>query len=149
MSHATVCAAALALLLTSAPVRAGLYSDELAKCLVSATTEQDKTALIRWIFSVSALHPDVSTIANIDADQRDSMNRTAGMLFNRLLLESCRKQTQEAVRYEGPAALQLSFTVLGQVAMGSLMANPAVAQGFGALGKYMDEHKLKALVQPN
>ncbi len=63
----------------------------------------------------------------------------------RLLTESCRLQTQKALRFEGPATIQLSFTVLGQVAGAELFSNPAVTKGMADLAKYIDSRKLDAL----
>ena len=37
-----------------ASVQAGVYSDDLAKCLVNKTTQKDQTDLLRWMFSAVA-----------------------------------------------------------------------------------------------
>ncbi len=136
---------ALTLLTASVPGHAGLYADDMGRCLVSATSTKDKTDLVRWIFAVAALHPEVANIAAANASQRVELNRQAGKLFQRLLTEDCRKQTQEALKYEGAIAMQLSFQVLGQVAMQELMNHNAVRNGFSELSKYMDESKIKAI----
>jgi hypothetical protein len=127
------------------PAVAGVYTDEMSKCLVASTSAGDKESLVRWIFANAALHPAVASIATVTSEQRTSMNQSAGQLFDRLLTDTCRKQTREALQYEGPAAIQLSFQVLGQVAMGTLMAHPAVGQGFSEFAKFVDEKKIEAL----
>lgn len=137
--------AGLLLFVLSAPVRAGLYSDDMAKCLVASTSDKDKTELVRWIFANAALHPDVASIASISNDQRAALNRATADLLERLLTVTCRKQTKEALKYEGPIAIQLSFRVLGQVAGQALMSNPAVAKGFGEVNRLLDVEKLKEL----
>ena len=101
---------------------------------------------MRWIFANAALHPDVNNISSVTAKERETINRMAGGLVERLLTDTCRKQTQEALRYEGQIALQLSFQVLGQVAMQELMSNPAVGKGFGELDRFMDQKKIRALI---
>lgn len=141
---ALLCTAAFAL-----PASAGIYSDDMARCLVSSTTAKDKTDLVRWIFSNASLHPEVASISSLTAPRRDEIDRAAGALLERLLTESCRKQTQEALKYEGPIAMQTSFQVLGQVAMQELMSNPAVGQGFAAIGKYVSDDKIKQLQPGN
>ena len=137
--------AAVVALAVGGPSHAGLYSDEMAKCLVSSTTEKDKTDLVRWIFGVAALHPEVAGISSVTADQRTEMSKTAAELFQRLLTASCRQQTVDALKYEGPAAMQLSFQVLGQVAMGALMSDPKVGAGFGEIQRFLDKSKLEEL----
>ena len=43
--------AAAAALLVSMNVQAGVYTDELSKCLVEKTTTQDRTVLVTWVFT--------------------------------------------------------------------------------------------------
>jgi hypothetical protein len=135
----------IAVFVFSGSAHAGLYSDDMSRCLVANTSSKDKTELVRWIFSVAALHPEVSSIAALTEQQREGINRDIGKLLERLLTDTCRKQTQEAIKYEGGIAIQTSFQVLGQVAMQELMTNPAVANGFAGISKYLDEAKFKEL----
>jgi hypothetical protein len=124
---------------------AGPYGDDMAKCLVKAASPDDQTVFIKWLFAAIALHPDVASMASISAQQRDEFNKRAGALFQRLLTESCRSETQQAIRYEGPATIQYAFQVFGQAAAGNLFANPSVAVGMKDLAKYIDQDKIKAL----
>lgn len=137
----------LAMLAFTTSANAGVYADTMGKCLVSATSAKDKTDLVRWIFSNAALHPEVASIASISKPQREKINRTAGALMERLLTVDCRKESGEALRYEGAIAMQLSFQILGQVAAASLMAHPAVGQGFEYILQLLDEKKIKALAK--
>jgi hypothetical protein len=130
---------------TSMHAVAGPYGDDMAKCLVKEAGPDDRTVFIRWLFAAIALHPDVASMATISAKQRDEFNKGAGALFQRLLTESCRSQTQQAIRYEGPAITQYAFQVFGQAAAGDLFANPSVAAGMKDLVKYIDQDKIKAL----
>ena len=130
------------------PALAGPYGDELAKCLVKSTTDADKTYLVKWLFAAAALHPDVKSIASVSDAQRDELNKNAAKLFERLITESCRSETQEAVKYEGPSTLESSFNVLGQVAARGLFSHPAVATGTGELTNYVDRQKLESVFRP-
>jgi hypothetical protein len=50
-------AAALGLTLAAAgrmPAHAGQYADQLTKCLVESTSDEDKAGLARWIFASAA-----------------------------------------------------------------------------------------------
>jgi hypothetical protein len=124
---------------------AGLYADELAKCLVRATTDADKNALVKWIFASAALHPEVKSIAAVTDAQRDDLNKRMARMVERLVTESCKTQTSEALRYEGPSTLEAGFQVLGQVAARGLFADPAVAKSMSEFDKYLDKPKLERL----
>ncbi len=130
------------------PLGAGVYSDDLAKCLVAATTPRDQTDLVRWIFATAALHPGVSSIAAVSAEQRTAMARTVAELFERLLTESCRSQFSAAMQNEGNQTIEAAFQVLGQVAMRALMADPAVARGFDEFDTYLHKEKIEAAAKP-
>lgn len=131
----------------SLPVNAGMYADDLSRCLVEKTTVADKNALVRWVIATTTLHPAVQSIANVSVAERTRANRETALLFERLLTESCIAQTRQAAKYEGAAALQTGFQTLGQVAMAELFANPDVAKGLGELDKLIDAKKLQQALQ--
>ena len=135
------------LLLSFSPslAQAGPYSDDLAKCIVQATNTEDRALLVKWMFSAASLHPALRDISTVSSEQMDQANRSTGELFMRLLTESCREESKKAVKFEGPPALQASFTVLGQVAGMELFANPEVKAGLANFNRYFDEEKLKSL----
>lgn len=132
-------------LLSPSAASAGVYTDDLSKCLIESTSTEDRTALVKWIFIAASVHPAISSLSTATTADIDSANQVTGALFMRLLTESCRLQTQKALRFEGPATIQLSFTVLGQVAGAELFSNPAVTKGMADLAKYIDSRKLDAL----
>jgi hypothetical protein len=138
-------AVALGVLLAGA-AHAGVYSDDMGKCLVSATSQADKTNLVRWIFATAALHPEVASIASVSQEERGRMDRDIAALFERLVTEDCREEAREAIRYEGMnTAFESSFALLGKVAMQELMTDPNVSAGFDGFTKYLDEQKFEAL----
>ena len=131
---------------SASAAHAGIYTDDLSKCLVKSTSETDRTALIVWIFAAMADHPAVKSLATVSPAQHDVANQQAGVLLERLLLTDCRSQTVDAMRYEGSTALQGSFGVLGQVAMAGLMQNKAVADDIAGIAKSVDVSKFASLL---
>ena len=79
------------------------------------------------------------------AASRDALDREVATLLERLLTDSCRKQSSEAFKYEGAIAFQQSFGTLGQVAMHELMADRNVAASFQSFVKYLDKTKLQSI----
>ncbi|MCU0305083.1 MAG: hypothetical protein MUC56_13615 [Thermoanaerobaculales bacterium] len=130
-----------------APCAAGPYTDALSMCLVKHTSEADKTTLVKWIFATIALHPEVESMAAISYEQRDALNEQCASMVQRLLTESCRTETTEAIKYEGNAAIEGGFNILGQVATRELFTNPAVAQGMAEFGAYLDEDAFESLLE--
>ena len=131
----------------SAPTYAGPYADDLSKCLVSSTTDADKAQLIKWMFSAISLNKDVAPFVDMPDEVRSEVNRDTAGIYMRLLTESCRAQTYEAYKYEGEAAIESAFQLLGQVASQGMFADPAVAAGMEGLMNHFDDEKLGAVLQ--
>jgi hypothetical protein len=126
---------------------AGPYTDDLSKCLVKSTSPDDQVVFMQWMFSAMALHPAVSSLASISAEQHVTFDKKAASLFVRLMSADCRQQTIDAVKFEGATAVQTSFQLFGQVAMRGLMSNAQVADGLKTLGTYFqhDENWISVL----
>jgi hypothetical protein len=136
-----------AMLVTSGAARAGVYSDDLSKCLVRSATPTDQTAFVAWAFSAMSAHPAVSQYSNFTQAQRDELNQRVGKLYERLLTVDCHAETVAALKYEGANAMEQSFSVLGQVAFRGLMTDPAVTNVLSGLGKAVDTKKIEALAK--
>ena len=124
---------------------AGPYTDDLSRCLVESTTDEDRVNLVKWMFASASAHPAVQPLSTVSEEQLESANREMGELLMRLLTESCVDATKKAIKYEGEATIQTSFQVLGQVAGQELFASPEVTAALSGLDKYLDKEKLQAL----
>jgi len=144
-TNAVILSAAIGLLgafATGTPARAGESADQLTKCLVQATTEEDKAQLARWIFASAAQNPNVADFATVTEEQRAEMTKSAAALLGRLLTQDCRAQFHDARRNEGENMLAMSFGTLVQVAVGDLIDDPAVSQALGGIDKEIDKQAL-------
>lgn len=128
-------------------VFAGPSSDRLAQCLVQKTTSQDHILLIQWVFSAMAAHPSMKNASTITEAQAKAYNQDMAKLFMRLITEDCRNETKEALDREGDSAIEGSFSVLGQVAMGSLMQNEAVQNRMMGFVEDLDMPKLQGILK--
>ncbi len=134
-------------LLCSAPSGAGPYADDLAKCMVRTSTPADRAEFVKFLFSAMAQHPDVSSMANIPRRQMEATVKASGELIQRLLLQSCRSETQQAIHYEGMEAVFYSYQFYGQAMAAELFGNPIVAAKMKDLNNYLDADKLKAFAE--
>lgn len=132
--------------LAAGTAHAGPYSDDLAKCLVKSTTADDKGTLVRWIFGIAALHPQVANVSAISDAQRVELNKKVAGLFESLLTERCRAETLEAVRYEGASTIEASFGILGEAAMTEMFSDGSVNEGLGEFTRYLNEEKLMSVL---
>jgi len=145
MKARALCGALALAAFAATPASAGIYADDLAKCLVKSSSAQDQADLVTWIFAVMSLNPAVRPYANFTDAQRADFDRKGGALFTRLMTADCRTESIAALKYEGAAAFETSFQVLGQVATRGLMSDPNVIKGMEGLGAAMDKGKLQAL----
>jgi hypothetical protein len=129
----------LALMTFSLGVQAGPFTDDMSKCLVKNTTQEDKEALIKWIYAAMSAHPSVKALSNVSAKQGESLNKGAADLMMELLTQRCKTETQQAIKYEGEGAIRTSFQILGQVAMQDLMSHPAVTKYITGITSFVDK----------
>lgn len=131
------------------PIQAisGPYTDSLSKCLVESTTVKDRNQLVRWMFSAASKHPAVKELVDVTPEMLDKSNKNMGDLMNRLLLVTCKKETTQALKFEGNSTLEASFGVLGQVAGREMFSHPAVTEGLSSLSKYVDSDAVQKLNQ--
>ena len=80
-------------------------------------------------------------------DRRNSETKQAADLFEELIVVRCRNESRDAVNFEGESAFEAAFSVLGQVAMPTLMRDPAVNRQITRLGEVMDTTELEKLFQ--
>jgi hypothetical protein len=135
----------LATLGIGSQTQAGVYTDDLTKCLVESTSQDDRQTLVKWIFAAMAQHPAVSSMIAVSEGDVDKANAATGALFMRLLTEACTDATKKAIKYEGALAIQSSFGVLGQVATSELFSDQSVQKVLAGLEKYTDQKKIAAL----
>jgi len=139
--------AAVGLLVAISPVQAGVYTDDLSRCLVDKSSTADKSVLVQWIFVAMAQHPSVVSLTKISTDDKEKHNRQAGELFMRLLTDTCADESKKALKNEGALAIQTAFQVLGQAAAREIFSDPSVAEMMSGLDKYVDKEKLETLVK--
>ena len=137
---------AILVMAESGSAYAGPNTDDMAKCLVSSTSPADRGVFMKWLFRAMASNPEVASMASITDAQRDQIDRTAAALVLKLLTASCRQEVLQAIKYEGPGAIQASFQVFGQVAGRELMANPQVAESMGRMTKFINQPEMSKLV---
>jgi hypothetical protein len=124
---------------------AGVYADDMSRCLVEQTSKEDKAILVRWVFVALSQNPAVSSLSKATPADIETSNAAVGALFMRLLTEACLDKTKTAIKYEGPAAMQASFTVLGQAASLELFSDPKVRGVMEGLMKHLNKDKLEKL----
>ncbi len=135
----------LALALFGAAAHAGVYSDDLGKCLVTSTSTKDRSDLARWMFSVFSVHPALPSSTRAGPEALDAAGKQTGALFNRLLTQDCLQQTRNARKYEGDMAIHNSFKVLGEVASLELMRHPAVSASLTSVTRFIDSKRIDDL----
>lgn len=136
-------ALSLAFVLASPAANAGVYGDDLSRCLVSSTNDGDKRLLVEWIFGSIALHRDVAKYVSMPEEEREALDRDTAALFMRLLTETCQPQARDAVKYEGAGAIGTAFQLLGQVAAQGIFSDPSVAAGTQRLLQHVDEARMQ------
>jgi hypothetical protein len=118
----------------------------LSDCLVDSVSEDDKRALVKWIFAMLARHPDVKPLSDINAAQDEKIVRDASAVFETLMADKCAAQLRAAVRKSGTDAVGKSFERLGETATGALLQDPNVMAGVAGLMKHADTARIERAI---
>lgn len=155
-----LCAAFVAAVLLAFPARAAgpqpassaeslAPKEALTKCILEASTEEDRRALVNWIFMMMSKYPDLSGLVRIDAAQGKAISTSAGNVFTRLMADDCGSELRLALERSGTDAIGESFKVLGESAVETLLKDPAVAAESAAIAEYIDMERLGKAMQGN
>ncbi len=125
---------------------AGPHADELGRCMLRSTSKEDRALMVRWIFTTAALHPNVEPLARVSGEQRQSASRSMAGLVEQLAMQTCRTELVQAVRAEGPGAVEASLQLVGRAAGQELFAEPRVMAGAMEVARYLDQRKIADLV---
>lgn len=110
------------------PSFAGVYGDELTKCLVQSATEEDRVALATWMGVLIAQHDKVSEHVRTSYNDLVTTTDSAVDAVTTLTFQVCENEAREAIKYEGPEAYKNSFQYLATIAIQELMTNPSVSK---------------------
>ena len=138
-------ALALSVCAPASLAHAGIYTDDLSRCLVKSTTADDQNAFMVWMFTAISRHPSIKNYSNLNDAQRDQAAAKAGEMMQRLMTVDCHAETVASLKYEGSGGVSAAFEVFGAAAMRGLTTDPEVAKGMEALAQHLDESKFEAL----
>lgn len=130
------------LALASGDAVAGPHGDRLAKCITEKTTKEDRAALISWMFAALSKNPALEKFSSISDEERHSINKTSGAVFQKALAEVCLEETKTAATIEGNASISAAFGALGELAVEEMFSNPAVNNELEKLITFIDLNKL-------
>jgi hypothetical protein len=133
---------AILLLTLSAPVFAETSEEKLSTCITNTTTGKERKDLARWIFTVMAVHPELSGMSTISAEKRDEISKLTANTFTSIMTDRCVIELKQVMANEGPEGAKRAFESLGRLAMTELMNNQAVTNEVGYYVKFADTEKL-------
>ena len=131
--------------ISNQPPFAGLFEDELTKCLVTSTNNRDITKLVKWNFKVYSDNPEVSYMVDLSDREKKVIDKEMADLFTRLLSEDCLDESKNAQKYEGDIVFFNAFQILGQTASQSFIGNPDVQRSMNKFSELIDIKKLDYL----
>ena len=131
--------------ISNKPIFAGPFGDEMAKCLVTSTSNRDRTKLVKWMFRVYGEHPEVSYMVDLSDREKKVIDKDIADVFTRLLSEDCVDETKKALDYEGENVMFTAFQALGEVAAQGFNVNPIVEKSINKFTEFIEYEKLDYL----
>ena len=117
---------------------AGPFTDDFAKCLVTKTTAQEKTDLVKWIYVTISFHPQLSQMSNLTAEDVEMANIRVADYMTNVFAYKCNDELNQAIKYEGEESVFYAFELLGELAMRELMQDQGVTAASELFIQYVD-----------
>jgi hypothetical protein len=134
-----------AALVQVSPVCAGTYGDDLTRCILQSSTDEDKATVLKWTFSNFGQNPALGDLPRPSQAQADELARKVVENLERLAMVNCRKEAIAALKFESPSAIAASFGTLAETIGQTLYKNPSVAAGIVGVIRFMDRSKWQDL----
>lgn len=138
-------AAFTAATVASASAFAGSESEALMQCFAKSTNKEEKRLLAKWFFFSTAAYSEVKSLATIPDVQREEVNKNAAKLAERLFGESCKDETEAALKLNDRTALTSGFGAFGKIAGEEFDSEKDVANSFVEFSKFMDKQLMAKL----
>ena len=125
----------------------GPFTDDLSRCVVVKTTNNDKIALINWMWIAMSAHPDIAKNmgSKISKRLKEVADKKVAYIVSNLFLDKCRSETDKAFKFEGDEAVVNAFKPLGEISMKNLMQNRKVINSLSSYSRYLNPNLLELI----
>ena len=132
----------IVVLLFNGQVNAAEHAQALSQCLVSNTTEADKTVMTRWVFSSLSNHPSLNNMASISDAAKIGSDQDMARLVEKFMYQTCSEQLKNAVKNEGPAAIEQSIRSYVEVTGREILKHPSISGSVTGVAKQLDYKRM-------
>jgi len=109
----------------------------LGQCVIGNTTGFDRVLIAQWVGSSLASSPRLEVLVTVDAAAKSEIDQAMAQLFVRLFTDDCVDEARPLVQASDQAAMQVAFSMLGEVAVGELLNDPRAMGAMSAFGQYI------------
>ncbi|WP_348944214.1 hypothetical protein ABHF33_12215 [Chitinibacter sp. FCG-7] len=127
---------------------AGPFGEDLQRCMINSTTEEEKSELVKMLFFAFSAHPTLADLQVDNPELKMQTEQNVAKILQRLLTMQCAKQARIALANEGMQGFQQGFEALGKAAAFSLNRDPNVHKALGGFMQYVDLTKLQESLRP-
>lgn len=139
------CVVLLSALVLSSSANAGVYGDDLTRCLVSSASAQDRLILARWVGVAIVQHQKVAPLARTSQKDLMGVSIAASDVAAELMGSVCFDQAMNALKYEGEASIDKSFEYLVGLAIEELMQDAEVRSAFAKFHSHFQQNLPKVI----
>ncbi len=120
-------------------ISAGPFTDDFSRCLITKTTSQEKTDLVRWIYVTISFHPQLAEMSNLSSEDVEMVNIRIADYMTNVFAYKCNRELIEAIKYEGEDSVVATFELLGEIAITEIMNDEGVAMASEFFTQYLDQ----------
>jgi len=111
----------------------------LGKCIVANITPEDRQDLARWVFTSMASYPEIEPLTSTHTQATETVARKIGILFTRIMRDTCAKEVQEAARVGEQPVVRSAISFFTQLGVQQLMSNKDVLVTLSSFAQFADK----------
>lgn len=109
----------------------------LGQCVIGSTTGFDRVLVAQWVGSSLATAPQLEGLVTVNEAGKDALDQRLAQLFVRLFTVDCVEEARPLVAANDTQAVQVAFSMLGEVAMGELLSDPRAMAAMTSYVQYI------------
>lgn len=121
----------------------GLYSNDLAKCMVISLNDNDKRTIQAMSLQMIFSHPNFSQKNPYSTYEILQTKQQTWALLTRLIAKDCTKEFLLAMHYDDEQAINSALTKLGQYVFADITNYPSLQSYSTDIANYVDKQKIK------
>ena len=135
------------ILFTIITLNAASYTNDLIRCMIKNTNDNDIKILKTWIFFAYAQDSDLKQYTKIPKSKVNEVNKKMGHYVTQIFTDKCKREFKAAIKHDGKSVIPTAFGYIGKIAGSAISSSSEVKKFLSQFVKYIDTKKIQKAIE--